>query len=101
MTTKYVDRKVPGYIKKPKGAYNIAYKLGWIDASKKNAEGKIVSWEGISMKGTPTYEAPEQPQERQCCQGKNTKLKKNRDPSTTLWYILGNCEHFKNEKTKL
>jgi hypothetical protein len=49
-TMKAVDKKIPGYVNKPKGAYQIAYELGWIDASKRNSEGNLVSWLGAIVK---------------------------------------------------
>ena len=38
-TMKTEDRIKPGYVNKRKGAYDIAYELGWIDANKRNSEG--------------------------------------------------------------
>jgi hypothetical protein len=41
---KSVDKTIPGYAGKPKGALNIAHGLERIDVSKKTTEGKIMSW---------------------------------------------------------
>jgi hypothetical protein len=48
--TKTLDRLTPGYVGKPKAALQIAYKRGFINANKKNADGKIVSWEETIVK---------------------------------------------------
>jgi hypothetical protein len=81
------DKKLSGYINKPKGALDIAYEHGLIDPSKQDYDGKLVSWQGAILKKDAT-EAPDQPQE--CCQ-RGSKQAKRRDLSTSLKYILGNC----------
>jgi hypothetical protein len=95
---KLVDKTIPGYVGKPKGALDIAYELGWIDASKRNEEGRIVSWNGAILRDAAGAEQPAQQQRRR--RG-NRRPPKPRDLSTSLRHILGNCDHFKNEKTKL
>jgi hypothetical protein len=98
-TMKTEDRIKPGYVNKPKGAYDIAYELGWIDANKRNSEGNLVSWQGAIIREPAVAGAPpDQPQGRQ---RRGTKPTKRRDLKTSLRFLLGNCEHFKNEKTKL
>jgi hypothetical protein len=49
-----LDKLIPGFVGKPKGVLQIAYERGFIDANKKNAGGKIVSWEGSIIKDTST-----------------------------------------------
>jgi hypothetical protein len=99
---KQIDKTIPGYLGKPKGALDIAYELGWIDSNRKNAEGKIVSWNGAILTSQQAAGQQEQPQERRQRRGRNNnKPPKRRDLSTSLRHILGSCDHFKNEKTKL
>jgi hypothetical protein len=92
-----------GYVDKPKGALEIAYELGFIDSSKRNSAGRLVSWQGAIVRedapGAAPGAAPDQPQERRRRAG--SKPTKQRDLTTSLRHILSNCEHFKNEKTKL
>jgi hypothetical protein len=74
-------------------------------ANKKNAGGKIVSWEGSIIKDTSdNNRAQEVPgsHRRDQHQGQaHKKPKKRLDLSTSLRSILSNCEDFKNEKSKL
>jgi hypothetical protein len=44
---KNLDKLIPGFAGKPKGALQILYERGFIDANKKNAGGKIVSWKDV------------------------------------------------------
>jgi hypothetical protein len=102
---KSLDNLTPGYVGKPKGAVQIAYERGFIDAQKKNASGKVVSWEGMIIK-TPNDNVGVQelpgPHHRNQQQGRaRKKPKKRRDLSTSLRWILANCRDFKEEKTKL
>jgi hypothetical protein len=75
-------------------------------ANKKNAGGKIVSWEGSIIKDTSdNNRAQEVPgshrHDQHQGQEASKKPKKRRDLSTSLRSILSNCEDFKNEKSKL
>jgi hypothetical protein len=95
-TMKAIDRMMPGYVNKPKGAFDIVYELGWIDANKRNSDGNLLSWQGAILR-EPAGEPPSgQPQEHRC---RGTKPTKRRDLQKSLRFLLGNCEHFKNEKT--
>jgi hypothetical protein len=49
---KTLDKLIPGFVGKPKGALQLSYERGFINANKKNAGGKIVSWEGSTIKDT-------------------------------------------------
>jgi hypothetical protein len=102
---KKLDKLIPGVAGKPKGALQISYERGFIDANKKNAGGKIVSWEGSIIKDTSdNNRAQEVPgsHRRDQHQGQaRKKPKKRRDLSTSIRSILSNCEDFKNEKSKL
>jgi hypothetical protein len=103
--TKTIDRINPGYVGKPKAALQIAYERGFIDSNKKNADGKIVSWEGTIVNDTNDCNRAQNgpgPRHRDQRLGRSTKKpKKKRDLTTSLRKILSNCEDFKLEKSKL
>jgi hypothetical protein len=72
---------------------------------KKNAGGKIVSWEGTIIKDTNDCNRAQNrpgPHHRDQHLGLSRKKpKKKRDLTTSLRRILSNCEDFKLEKSKL
>jgi hypothetical protein len=49
---KTLDKLIPGFVGKPKGALQIVYERGFNDSNKNNAGSKIVSWEGLIIKDT-------------------------------------------------
>jgi hypothetical protein len=102
---KTVDSITPGYIGKPKGALQIAYERGFLDAEKKNAAGKVVSWEGTIIKDTNDNNRVQDvpgPRHRDQQPGRAIKKpKKRQDQSTSLRRILERCDDFKLEKSQL
>jgi hypothetical protein len=103
---KNLDKLIPGFVGKPKGALQISYERGLIDANKKNAGGKIASWEGSIIKDTSdNNRAQKVPgshrHDQHQGQARKKKPKKRRDLSTSLRSIMSNFEDFKNEKSKL
>jgi hypothetical protein len=65
---------MPGYGNKPKGTFDIAYKLRWIETNRRNSEANLVSWQGAIIR-EPDVGAPpsDQPQEPRCNETKPAK----------------------------
>jgi hypothetical protein len=102
---KSLDRLIAGYVGKPKAALQIAYERGFINSKKKNADGKVVSWEGTIIKNTNdangAQDGPGPRHRDQHLRQAQKKPKKKRDLTTSLRRILANCEDFRLEKSKL